>query len=377
MDMDACDDRRRLDTLDVLKGTVITAIVFAHLLIPRDSGEGTEPTLFLQFFYLGLMFFFICSGYFYRPERGFGRNIKRRLVQLLVSLSICGVVLSAILFLEATILWEMPSGEDLLHALSRAFCLENIGNPIEENMICPISGASMGYYYIWTMFWSFLIFYSVIGYLDDDNRKIVGTIVILLAVQAVFVEFLAVQVPLFFNLAPFGAALMMTGRLLAKHSVFHRIEDCPKNRPAFWLILIGCTVSALILIIVFGPGISWDKMYYGKYGGLSVFPFFVEAILVNFVLIYLAMLFGSIPLISRMLLMAGKHSLGLLLLHSFVAKFIFMMFYEPQTVSWFPASDMTANLIVAIVTYAVTLTACEVYTWKKRACAPAAEPAKV
>ena len=366
--MDECIGHRRLDTLDVLKGTVITAIVFVHLLIARDSGEGTEPSLFLEYFYLGLMFFFICSGYFYRPERGFSKNIKRRMVQLLVSLSICGIVLSVVLFLEATVLWEMPSGEDFLLALRRAFCLENIGNPMDENMICPVSGASMGYYFVWTMFWSFLLFYSTMKFLDDDNRKIIAAIVVLLAVQALIVEFLSVQVPFFFNLGPFGAALMMAGRLLAKYSVFHWIEDCPRNRPAFWLVLIVCAVSALVLIIIFEPGISWDEMYYGKYGGASVFPFYAEALLVNVALVYLAMLFGKIPLLSKVLLLAGKHSLGLLLLHCFVAKFIFMLICEPETVSWFPSTDMTINLIVALVTYAVTLTACEVYTRKRDAC---------
>ena len=378
--MDVCSGRVRLDTLDVLKGTVITAIVFVHLLIARDSRDGGDPSLFLQYFYLGLMFFFICSGYFYRPERGFSRNIKRRLVQLLVSLSICGVVLSVILFLEAAILWDVPPWEDLMQALRRAFCLEDIGKPMDDTMICPVSGASMGYYFVWTMFWSFLLFYSSMKYLDDDNRKIIAAIVVLLVIQALFVEFLDVQVPFFFNLAPFGAALMMAGRIMAKHSVFQWIEECPKNTRAFWLVLIGCAVSALILVIIFEPGISWDRMIYGEYGGASVFPFFVEAVLVNIALVYLAMLFGKIPLLSKMLLMAGKHTLGLLLLHSFFAKFIFMLFNEPQTGmnTWFPDTGFTVNLIVALVTYIITLAFCEIGTRKMRAArARTPEPGKV
>ena len=354
--MDDCGSPARLKSLDTLKGTIITAIVCVHLLIARDSGDSGDPSLFLQYFYLGLMFFFICSGYFYRPERSFARNIRGRLVQLLLSLCICGVVLSVVLFLEASILWEMPSGEDFLYALGRAFCLHDIGQPIADNMICPVSGASMGYYYIWTMFWSFMIFYSVITFVDDDDRKTICAILILLAIQALFVEFLAIQVPFYFNLSPFGAALMFAGRLLAKRSAFNRIESYPRKDPKFWLFLAVCAVSALILVIVFQPGIIWDKMYYGEYGWASVFPFYIEAILVTFVLVYLAMLFARIPLVSKVLLLAGRHSLGLLLLHCFVAKFILLLFNEPVTYTWFPPTDTPVTVAVVLLMYAITLT---------------------
>ena len=299
-------------------------------------------------------------------------------MQLLVSLSICGVVLSIILFLEATVLWEMPPWEDFRQALSRAFCLEDMGKPMDDTMICPVSGASMGYYFVWTMFWSFLLFYSSMRYLDDDNRKIIAAIVVLLVIQALFVEFLDVQVPFFFNLAPFGAALMMAGRIMAKYSVLQWIEECPRKSKAFWLVLIGCALSGLILVIIFEPGISWDRMIYGDYGGASVFPFFVEAVLVNIALVYLAMLFGKIPLLSKVLLMAGKHTLGILLLHSFFAKFIFMLFEEPLygRHTWFPDTGFTVNLMVALVTYIVTLAFCEIGTRKLRA-ARASEPGKI
>ncbi|MBP5395016.1 MAG: acyltransferase family protein [Candidatus Methanomethylophilaceae archaeon] len=360
--MDDCDARGRLDSLDILKGTIITAIVFVHIIMTRGGESTEEPSILMQYLYMGLMFFFVCSGYFYRPERGFTRNMKYRLAQLLLSLVICGAVLSLVLFIEISILWGMPDWMDLVDAFARSLYLFAIGMPMDDTFVYQLSGASMGYYYIWTMLWSFLIFYSTARFLDDDNRKIIAAIAVLLAIQCLIVEFLAIQVPFFFNLAPFGAALMFAGRLMAKYSVFHRIESCPRKKPIFWIVLVACAVAALILVIIFEPGLSWDQMHYGDYGWASVIPFFFEALPVIVVLVYAAMLLGKIPVLSGILMIAGKHSLGVLLLHSFVAKFIFLLFYEPVTDDWFPHADSMERLFVALAMYAIVLASCELYS---------------
>lgn len=357
-----CDACGRLDSLDLLKGTIITAIVFVHILMTRGGESTSDPSVLMQYLYMGLMFFFVCSGYFYRPERGFTRNMRFRLVQLLLSLVICGAVLSSVLFIEITVLYGMPDWSDLLDAFARSMYLFSLGIPIDDPFVYQLSGASMGYYYIWTMLWSFLIFYSTAKFLDDDNRKIVAAIAVLLGIQCLFVQFLAIQVPMFFNLSPFGAAMMFAGRLMAKYQVFHRIEHCPRSRPVFWVVLIACAVSALILVILFQPGLSWDQMYYGEYGWASVVPFFFEAMPVIVVLTYVALLLRRIPILSNILLIAGKHSLGMLLLHCFVAKFILLLFYEPVTDDWFPHADTLERLFAGLAMYAIVLVACELYS---------------
>ena len=83
-------DQKRLISVDVLKGILIVAIVFIHLVISRDIvstadaadiegytvGSESIGSLVIQALYLGLMAFFVFSGYFYRPGRGFVENMR-------------------------------------------------------------------------------------------------------------------------------------------------------------------------------------------------------------------------------------------------------------------------------------------------------------
>ena len=70
----------RISGVDGLKGIVIIGVVFVHLVllggVNREDGE--DMPLIMQILYLGLMSFFIITGYFFRPGKGFIGNIRSR-----------------------------------------------------------------------------------------------------------------------------------------------------------------------------------------------------------------------------------------------------------------------------------------------------------
>ena len=83
-----------------MKGLLIVGIVIVHLLMlnsVRDSGRSF--TNLIQPLYLVLMSFFIISGFFYKPERSFKENMKRRVIPLLLSVVTCAVGLPVIIYL--------------------------------------------------------------------------------------------------------------------------------------------------------------------------------------------------------------------------------------------------------------------------------------
>ena len=80
----------RVRSIDVFKGVAILIIVFCHICFATKSDVGS-PNAVIQTLYLGLMVFLMISGYFYRPERSFAENMKKRVTVLLLALVICCV----------------------------------------------------------------------------------------------------------------------------------------------------------------------------------------------------------------------------------------------------------------------------------------------
>jgi len=103
-----------------------------------------------------------------------------------------------------------------------------------------------------------------------------------------------------------------------------------------------------VLVYLFPPGVKFNFAYFGEYGGLSAFPFFIEGILVFIVFSYVAMLFARIPLLSDMFAVCGKYSLALAVLHIFVVRVILALFYTLPTDTVFPPLSTVQTLALAV-----------------------------
>ena len=97
-------DGGRLRSADVFKGLAIFFIAVLHLAIAARAGMDA-PAPAVQALYLGLMGFFIMSGYFLAPGRGFKGSMRRRCKSILLALIAAATVLSLASFAWCC-LWE-------------------------------------------------------------------------------------------------------------------------------------------------------------------------------------------------------------------------------------------------------------------------------
>jgi fucose 4-O-acetylase-like acetyltransferase len=353
----------RLRSVDILKGAAISIIVILHIGIVVKSDVG-EPSPIVQALYLGLISFFIISGYFFKPGRGFRENMRRRLKVLFLALVTAAVCLSLICFLWC-LLWGQPTNlDDLALCLERAFTLErsfldfDIRAP-DPRIPWAICGFSAGYYFLWVLLIACVIFYAVADRIRENKKLGILVIAALLGVTIAYRELFSFSLPFNLNLCPIAAVFMIIGMYLAKHEVVERIEAAGLRSGKFWALFLGSMAATLALVFLLPPSIDFDFMDFGKYGGYSAIPYTVEATCAFFMLICLCYMISKIPLISTVFSEVGKHTLGILLLHLFVAKMILAPFFTfGSDVSL--ASDFTGPMryVLAVVSLVICYLIC-------------------
>jgi len=346
---------------DALKGIVIVLVVLVHIVLLANTGseEGRTKPLVMQILYLGLMVFFLLSGYFYRPGRTIMDNIKKRALQLLVALVICSVALPVITYCWLALMGQSSDISNIFDAFIESMCLNDLFVKAGLDPTHAACCTSVGYYYLWTMMGGFLIFYTIANYVMEDFRKIAVAIAALLGVTALIMIFWDVKMPFQIHLAPIAACFMLIGATLAKVNLLDRIESFEWRSGRYWLPLIVCLVVGVGLSFLFPPGVKFDYLEFGDYGVWSLFPYVVEAVCMFVVYLYLALLFSKIPLLSKPIVIASQHSMGILLLHGFIATILIAPFFVIPTTSWFP-TDMTMvqRAIVAFATLILCIVIC-------------------
>lgn len=346
----------RLKSADILKGMIMVTIVIAHLLwLGPSKGEGSRDTsIILQVLYLGLLSFFIISGYFYKPGRSFKENMRKRSMQLLVALIVCSIVLPIALYAWFLILGQPQTTDDLWLSILAGLGLTDIFEPSSTVPAVKVCYSAYVHYFLWTMFWSFIVFYSIADRILEDRRKLVASLIGLLVLQAILVVW-GMKLPFFINLTPIAISLMIMGAFLSRQKLLERLESSKIKNPKFWGLLIASAVTVAVLAILSPPGIKFDHMYFGDNGWISVFPFFVESVLVFIILSYFALLISKIPGLKQIFSLCGRHSLGLALFHVFVAKVIVTIFYTMPTTSTLPAMPTTTLILLGVADIAIIL----------------------
>ena len=370
----------RLSSVDTLKGMLIISIVFVHIVIVRldvllsgadAAGTGVlsdDPagagSLVIQALYLGLMAFFIISGYFYRPGRGFVGNMKKRLSQLVLIPAICAVILPIITYMIMAVCGKAPGLDDLITAFQWGFGLNGVFLPYDSFSVHPMCGGCIGYYYIWAMIWGFLIFYAVADHVYNDWRKTVVAILVLILITLLLKEFFPVKLPMYAQLGPIAAAFMLAGMAASKCGLIEKVEDFSPLSGKNWAVFFGSLIIVVVLVAIFPPGTDFSGMSFGDYGGYSAFIYFVEATAMFVVLLHVALLFSHRIGINWAFRTAGRHSLGILLLHGSLATMMIVPFYDLPNSDWFPDEmGLVPSLIVAVLSIVLSIIIC-VIAWK-------------
>jgi len=349
-----------MEHVDALKGFIIIVVVFIHLVMlsgMNREGSATETALFLQVFYLGLMSFYIVSGYFFRPGRGFAENMKRRGIQLAGSIVVCSVVLPLVLYGWYTLCGNCPGVDDLWESMVQCFGFMKVFESLDTSLYSPLTSPGTGYYFLWSMLFAFVVFYAVADRICGDWRKQVAVIAVLLAVQCLYTEFVNIRLPMGIYLAPVGSAFMVLGMFLSERRILERIAGFTVRSWKYWASFAVALASGLGLVAVFHPEVMFDKGFFGFYGGYSVFPYFLEAGLMFIVFLYLMEIVVKVPVISVPFVEMGKHTLGTLLLHVFFAKMLVAPMY-PSYTGVMPNMGLVPSLAVAAVTAVLCFVVC-------------------
>jgi len=347
------DTKIRIRSLDVFKGIAIIAIVSIHVLYMQEGMETIgERSLLLQYLSLGLMFFFIISGYFYRSNRTFGENIRNRVMQLFVKTSACVILFPLILYV---FLWFCGQPQDFSEYVSNIVKYlvggARVAEPIYHEVSCYVPFmVCMGYYFLLVMAGAFVIFYASVKKLLKNDYALVAAIAILLSITAVAVETVHVWLPFYAQLIPLAAAFMLVGARMGKIKLLEKMnEQGVMHRKT----LITVTISALlsvVLIVVFPTGGNFSFMYFGEYGGYSVFSFFIISVSACIVFMYACMIIAKIPVVSTVLAYFGGATLAILLIHEFIVKIVISPFIELPATKPFPSMSPEWSAVVIIAT---------------------------
>lgn len=351
----------RLSSVDILKGIIIIGVVLTHTVIRRGDNGGVMP-LFVQALYLLLMAFFLISGYFYRPGKGFVYNLKKRVLQLGVAVVICSFLLPAIISVWLFIFGQSPADPfcNYCEAVLRALNLTDLFEPVADPLLTPLSGASIGYYYIWAMLFAFIIFYALAEYVMDSWYRIAGTIIALLAVTCLMVDFVGIRFPFYIHLSPIAAAFMFMGAALAKLKLIDKIESSEFDSARYWLLLIVNASCLIFFLLVFHPGTRFDQFFFGDMGGPFVFIYFLQATMMFIVCLYVTTLFSKIRGLTGFFSPFARHTLGILLLHGFFIKMMMIPFFEMTEDMWFPGGMSPVQMILlATGVFTACLLVCE------------------
>ncbi len=355
-------EKVRIKSLDMYKGIAILGIIAVHVFIfptmQQGETEGSSLPLVVQGLYLGLLGFFAISGYFYRPNRGFGDNVKKRLAILGLGYISCALILPLILCLEMAITGpNTPSISDYGHALQWVYCSPTLWQVYDAQNYYAQCSVAIGYYYIQVMLVSFLVFYLIADRVLKDWRRLLAVCIVLIAAQTLLVQFFPYNLPFHAHEVPIAVAFMLLGAYAGQNKLVERAEFGGMRNKYILLGILVCVAVTAVLTFLSPPGTGFNDASFGSNGGWSVPPFAVNAAAMIMVEVFICILLSKIPLISTFIMYLGRHTLSLMLLNGFVIKFLLIPFYEIPTNSWFPVIDMgvKATLYVAAVIFPILI----------------------
>ena len=284
--------------VDGLKGIVIIGIVFVHLVmlggVDREGGD--EMPLIMQIAYLSLMSFFIITGYFFRPGKGFVKNMRSR-IPILATLLITVVLFPLITYLWATVFGQCPGVDDLIRALLQGFGFQGAFEDVSFALDSPISFVAIGSYYLWVMLLAYAVFFAVADRICGNIKLELLAIAILLIIQCLYIELIHLRLPLSAQTVPMAAAFMLMGMMLSEGNIVQKIDGFRYTEVKYWIPLVVCLLVGSVLAFFFHPDVSFDKCLFGAYGGCSVFTYFLESSLFFIVFLYVMVLITRIPVL--------------------------------------------------------------------------------
>lgn len=346
----------RIRTLDIVKGMLIIAVVMTHMTM-ISSYERGDPNMLTEGLYILIMLFFVISGYVYKPERRYLRNVKNRTKQLGVRLVLGLTILPLILWPYLLMFGNVVTSDDYLRCLISLIGNDLVLQPLDASFTkLSCLNIYSGYYFLQIMIVGFIIFYAIADRLRDSLPKTVAAMVILTAMSFAMMEYIGYYLPLWFELTPFAVALMVFGSYLSNIKYVENAENTGWRGRRNWIVMAITLAGAAVMLYFLPIGTGFDYHYFGEYGYISIFPFLLTALLCGTFFLTLIAILPKIPILSDMFSFVGTFSIGILCLHIFIAKVLIAPFCPfdfpavmPVLETWEGVLLGTATIIICII----------------------------
>ena len=308
--------KKRLATVDVMKGLAILFVVFYHLLAPCGVKTVVDHLTEIM-----LILFFFTSGYFYKPgKRTIGENIRNRASATMVPFLFYGVLF----WLIGSIWHVLAKTETVMEAL---WCLRNFfGGCIWNRVIQNWFGweyHSLGKLYPFLAdFWFLiaLLLSSILFFLFADRvlasrKKTLACAVLLFAATGIM-KALNVDLPYNMQLVPFWTAFILLGAMAGQMKL---IENPPVTGAKGWGVSLLSLAAGVTVCMLKEPNVN---MFRGSFGGnevVSMLLCITASVLVIFGLAMAFRLAEGAGVRMKELAWVGSHSLTFYLWHMFFA----------------------------------------------------------
>ncbi len=302
---------RRSVEQDIAKGLAILFVIFLHSVQLKSSAM----EIVLTFGGYAMPFFFLMSGYYYKPgRRTWGQNVSKRLRQLLLPLVIYSVSIYIMMYVFFAIRNE-ANITDALASFASFWLTKPLDillklNPDPANPFTLLMGPG---WFLQYMITGCLIFYFVADYALRDIYRFISVNFMFVAGTAATISVVP-RLPWGIHAAPLVASLMLFGALFGQRKLLEA-GTVPKK----WNVINA--VSAFCIYVIFmllypGSGTFISAMLGTELIGVWDVPFTLMAgILGTYALVNFCRLAAKGKFLANGLSWCGRNSLSLMLVN--------------------------------------------------------------
>lgn len=360
---------KRITLIDVLKGASMIGIVLAHIaLLQNNDGLPEEASTVENIIsylvsvpYSLLCTFFIISGYFYKPGRGFIANVKDRVLKIFITFTLSVVVFNTLMYiylsltgydLELSSLWEV-----IWRSFFGKWAFMDLYDPtLHGERIMAVFEVTHPLYFLQILMVGYIIFYAIADHVLDDWRKVVVAAVLLFSASALYLEFVAIYLPFNAQLGPMVAAFLLIGAFMGRHGFYEWMQFGKKDRK-YWGVFIACGTISIVTALLFHSGVELIYSHFGEYTGIGLYPFVVTALSGGIFMSFLLCWVSKIHIIRDGLVIIGTYCLIVHVSHMFLARLLVSPFVTFDTVVWIPVGlvwGIIVSFAVIIIAIAIT-----------------------
>ena len=351
--------KERNNIVDIMKAIMIISVMIYHL-IYRQQGSMFDRII-REMIYLSMPLFFMFSGYFFKDKNedtfwiSLGKRIWDISIVPFISIAILLIVFGPYYMLVYDGFTTKSWLADVLNTYLRPEIMSVVlpdmtGNQLFNNL-SPV-------WFIWTLTCSTIVFFVVMRFVQDSNKKLLVSLVILL-VCGVIIQELVPPLSWSLQLAPLYAGIMMIGVALKRFNVLEKMEK--QSLTVSCVIMIVAAVLHFFIFTYFGSDLIYIS-FLGDKGYVTDLMFIIQVFIGGYVLLTLARLINLSDYSKRCFTWVGRHTLVILLYHCLIGGIAadIMHTYNKPGPDWY-ISPLTMEIVVkSIISFLIAVVGCVV-----------------